>query len=92
MSNGFQVYKRIVIFYKFKQFYCALVMGMIHNEEVHGVVLKKNKQKQLNFTRSLPQVASLSTRSSEAASSTEHIPGLLHFPHGSSEAEGQVPK
>lgn len=47
MSNGFQVYKRIVIFYKFKQLYCALLVGMVHNKEVHGVILKK-KWKQLN--------------------------------------------
>ena len=44
VSNGFQVYKRIVIFYKFKQFYCALLMGMVHNKEVHGVVLKKEME------------------------------------------------
>lgn len=44
MSNSFQVYKRIVIFYKFKQFYRALLMGMVHNKEVHGVVLKRKME------------------------------------------------
>lgn len=53
MSNGFQMYKRIVIFYKFKHFYCALLVWVIHNKEVHGVVLKEGNGKRMNFTRSL---------------------------------------
>lgn len=87
MSNGFQVYKRIVVFFKFKQFYCALLMGMVHNKEVHGVILKK-KWKQL---KSLQKFVWLSTCSPEAASSTEHMLNLVHLSHGSAEAEGQVP-
>lgn len=39
------MYKRIVIFHKFKQFYCALLVWMIHNKEVHGVILKEGKGK-----------------------------------------------
>lgn len=44
VTKGFQVYKRTVIFYKFKQFYCGLLMGMVHNKEVHGVILKKEME------------------------------------------------
>lgn len=62
-------------------------MGMVHNKEVHGVILKK-KWKQL---KSLQQFVWLSTCSPEAASSTEHMLSLVHLSHGSAEAEGQVP-
>lgn len=45
MPNGFQMHKRIVIFYKFKHFYCALLVWVIHNKEVHGVILKGKMEK-----------------------------------------------
>lgn len=51
---------------------------------------KKKKQKQLNFTSSLQQFVEHSQL--WAASSTEHVLRLVPFPHGSSEAKGQVPK
>lgn len=45
MPNGFQMHKRIVIFYKFKHFYCALLVWVIHNKEVHSVILKGKMEK-----------------------------------------------